>query len=106
MIEAGRLRQRVTIQESTETETAGGDVLKDWEDMDTVWASIEPLRGREYFDGRVVEAEQTVRIRMRYRSDVTEAMRIVHNGTTYEIRNVADVGMRGHELEIMAVTRD
>ncbi|MBO8183770.1 MAG: phage head closure protein, partial [Archaeoglobus sp.] len=46
---AGELRHRITIQQMQDTQNEYGEPTKEWVDAATVWASIEGLRGREYF---------------------------------------------------------
>lgn len=75
---SGPLRHRVTIQRRIESQDATGAVIWTWFDHATVWAAIEPLMGREYFAAAEVQSEVEVRIRMRYRSDMNETMRIRH----------------------------
>lgn len=63
--------------------------------------SIEPLRGRELFAAQEHSSETEVRIRIRYRDDVTDRMRVVHDGKYYEIQSVIDPELRHRELELM-----
>jgi len=90
---AGQLRHRVTIEQMTEAQDSYGGVTVTWSEVDTVWAAIEPITGREKFvgGGDVRFAENEVQIRMRYRSDVTPKMRLTdEGGTVYNIRAVID----------------
>ena len=41
-----------------------------WGDFATVWASVEPISGQEYWASSQVQAEVTHRIRVRYLSGV------------------------------------
>ena len=101
MMRAGELRHRVTIQQKIVTrDTFGGEVVT-WADVATVWAAVEPLRGREFLDAKQIQAETAYRVRMRYRSDVDTDMRIVWDSRTLEITAVLDVDGRGRELELM-----
>ena len=45
---AGRLRHRVTIQSITEAADTYGDIAGTPTNGDIVWASVEPLVGREF----------------------------------------------------------
>lgn len=42
-IQAGKLRHRITIQRETVTRDEYGSEVKTWDDLATVWASVEPL---------------------------------------------------------------
>lgn len=98
---AGRLRRRVTIQEKTVSRNSYGEEIITWSDVDTVWAAVEPLHGREYTEMRRAGAEVTTRIIMRYRDDVTPAMRITWDSHVYDIESVIDVDGRHVQLELM-----
>jgi len=98
---AGELRHRVIIQQKYVTQDAEGITTESWADIATVWAAIEPLRGREFFDAAAVNAEVTTRIRIRYRSGIVPAMRVVYGSQVYEIESVIDVGGRRRELELL-----
>ena len=87
-MQAGKLRQRVTLQTATETANDYGELTRIWADTTTVWASVESLTGREYLQAQQEKISVTTRIVMRYRSGVTTTMRATWDGHTYNIRSV------------------
>ena len=97
---AGRLNQRVTIQQlaGSPPQDAGGAPTQDWADLVTVFASVEPLRGREFIAAQGVNSEVTGQIRMRYYPGVTSAMRAKMGTRIYEIIAVVNVDERNAEL--------
>lgn len=101
---ANDLNKRVTIQVSAETKDADGLALDSWQDHATVWAAVEPLRGREYFAAAAVNAESTVRFRIRYRRGITSKMRLVYDGRIFNIKSPPiDLEERHVELHLMCV---
>lgn len=98
---AGRLRHRVTIQSKTVTQNSYGEEVITWTDVDTVWASIEPLRGREFEELRRAGADLTTRIVMRYQAGIVPEMRATEGGHTYDILSVVNVEERDRELHLM-----
>jgi SPP1 family predicted phage head-tail adaptor len=106
-------QHRLVLQRSAGTQNAFGEVerdgAEDWVDEATVWADVEPLTGRELFGARTDRNEQPVRIRTRWRSDVTEKKRFKHvqpHGTVfYDITSAPNIGRLGLEVEIMALRR-
>lgn len=106
---AGRLRHRVTIQTYQTTRDAYGAEIKDWIDGPTIWASVEPINGREYFAAAQANAETSVRIRCRYRADLASATgtthRLAYQGRVYKIDSVIDRDMRHIQLEVMCHER-
>lgn len=99
-MKAGKLRHRITIQNYTITNTQG-EVAKTWATFATVWASIEPMKGREFFESAIEESEITAKITIRYKSDVKPQMRVVYGSIIYEIVSVIHTGLREKEMILM-----
>ncbi|MBN2909153.1 phage head closure protein [Polycladomyces sp. WAk] len=95
------LRHRVTLQKKNVIKDSEGLVTETWIDVATVWAAVEPLRGREYFEAAVVNAENIVRIRMRYRDGVKPDMRVIYSGRIFNITSVIDIDERHREMHLM-----
>lgn len=72
-----------------------------WGDVATLWAAVEPLRGREFFAAKELNADITLRIRVRYRDGITPKMRLVDGDHIYLIQAVINPEMRGIELQLM-----
>lgn len=102
----GKLDQRLTIQTFTESQTTSGEATLSWSTLATVWGSLHPLKGEEYFSAQKFEAAVTARIRIRYRADITPKMRVLHGSTVYEIVSVVDAESRGFVTELMVFRRD
>lgn len=87
-MDAGKLNRRVTIRKSTASQDAKfkTPVLM-WSDLAAVWAEVEdalPSRAEKLADGINIAAKPC-RVRMRWRGDVTNAMRLVIDGREYRI---------------------
>ena len=101
-LNVGALNQRVTIQQPSTGVDVLGQRVETWSDLATVWAQAQPLRGREFFAAGQVHSEASVRFRLRYRSDVTSAMRVVWGGVNHAIvADPIDVSGGRHTLELM-----
>ena len=89
MLQAGKLRHRVTIQRLSEgvQDPMTGDIITDWQDLKTVWASVEPLSVREFIQAGASQSEVTTRITMR-KTDVKAADRILHRGQIFNVIGV------------------
>lgn len=98
---AGDLRHRVTIQQLVTVYDEYNQPVEMWQDLTTVWAAIEPLSGREYWQAKAVNAEVTHRVRMRYRAGITPEMRLVFNGRVFEILAVLNLEERNIELQLL-----
>ena len=67
----------------------------------TVWASVEPLKGREFFAAQKENAETTVGICIRYRSGISADMRILYCNKVFGINAIIDPEERHIELQFM-----
>ena len=103
-MQAGRLNKRITISQLVTGSPAVdefGQPNKTWEEVDTVWGSVEPLNGREFWAQQQVQSEITGKIRIRYRDDINPGMKAVYNSKTYMILNVIDPLETHKELNLM-----
>lgn len=109
---SGWFNKRVRIQSrSSATRAENGEEIATWDDLVTstpdhcVWASIMPVRGKEFFAAAQMQGAADCKITIRYRDDVTHAMRILHGTTTYTLTaEPINVGSKNETLELMCVT--
>ena len=97
-----RLRQRITIQQQSQTPDTGGGFSRSWGNVATVWAEVIPISGREVLANQQLQGQVTHRITIRYRSGVTTAMRVAYEGRVFNIRSVLNIRERDDLLEILA----
>lgn len=97
----GDLRHRITLQQKVETRDEFGGVTETWQDVATIHAAIEPLKGREFFAAQQVQADTTGRIRIRYREGVVPAMRAKFGARVYDLQSVINVDERNRELHLL-----
>ena len=102
MIDSGKLRHRVRLEENLEQVDSDGGVIQDpntgevaraWTPVGTYWASIEPLSAKEFLAAQAVQSQVTTRISMRKPARIDAAMRLVHmvNGQPGAIYNPAGI---------------
>jgi SPP1 family predicted phage head-tail adaptor len=86
-LEAGALRHRVRIEEYVELldsngetiqDETTGEVVREWQEVATVWAAIEPVSAREFVQSQAMQSQISARTVMRYRDGLHAAMRLVH----------------------------
>ena len=99
-----QLDRIITIQQRTVARdpSFGGEIVT-WVDLDEVWASFRPRTATERFENEsnIELASNTAAFRVRYRSDVDETMRIVHDGHEWDIEGIVEVGRRD-KLDLIA----
>jgi len=105
-----RMKHRVTIFRPDETDEYG-QPLDDPILVASVWAAIEPLRGREYTAAMADHAEVTTRIRIRYREDIDRTMIVRYKEPgdpefrEFEILHIIHPEFRRKELQLMCKER-
>lgn len=106
-MQAGRLRHRVTVQRSTDSIDQYGDQTPTWASLGTVWASVEPLSGREYFAAAQMQSEVSTRIVIRPISGVTLTPkdRVKFGSRYFDIQSVINRDERNRELQLLCVER-
>jgi SPP1 family predicted phage head-tail adaptor len=82
MLNAGSLNKRIEIQSKTSTADGLGGHTDVWATTKTVWAAIWSLSASDVIEGMKTSAQVTHRVRIRYQSGITSAMRIKF-GTLY-----------------------
>lgn len=90
MIDPSTLNKRVTLQQEFATEDLQGGRSLSWADVATVWASVEPMAGKESYTWGKLLGESTYVIRMRYRSDIKAKMRLLYGSRIMDINSVID----------------
>ncbi len=91
---AGKLDRFITIEQPTESITAQGEVTQAWATLASVWAQYQPLNSTERFAGDAARGVFSAKFNIRYRSDVTEKMRIYFNARRYRILGINEIGRR------------
>ena len=106
MIDAGKLRERVTVQIASGTTNALGETVLTWANSTAVWASVEGVSAREALAAGKQETTVTHRLRMRHVSGLTQQMRFSWRGRTLEIVSLLEHDNRLRHEAICAEKRD
>ncbi|MDB5297297.1 MAG: hypothetical protein JWO31_3280 [Phycisphaerales bacterium] len=101
-MQAGKLRNLVTLQRPVRTTDELGASVVAWETVRQVWTEIKPATARELARVGRVDAETSHVITARYAADVAADCRLTYAGRTFNITGVVDVGERRRELAIYA----
>lgn len=97
----GNLRHRVTIQHKVLDKDEDGLAVEEWRPLAEVWAAVEPLQGREFWQAKAVQSESTIRVKTRYRLGITTAMRVLHGDRVLDIESVVDPEEKHVELHLL-----
>ena len=85
-LDPGRLRHRISITHLVRTQDPVTlEITEQWEEYTKVWADIAPSSGKEFVAAQAVASKVSGRMTIRYRDDITHAMRIEYRNKTYNI---------------------
>jgi SPP1 family predicted phage head-tail adaptor len=99
MIQAGELRERVIVEQSSESRNQMGEAIATWSTFTTVWASVQGVTARELLLAGQQQTEISHRVRLRFLVGLTQQMRLSWRGRTLEIISILEHENRSvHEL--------
>jgi SPP1 family predicted phage head-tail adaptor len=99
VIDPGKLRERVTVQQATETRNRLGETVQSWATYAERWASVSGISAREFLISGQQQTEITHRVRLRYLDGLNSTMRILWRGRVLEIASALEHNNRSeHEL--------
>ncbi len=97
-MDAGKLRERITVQIASGTTNALGETVLAWADSSAVWASVEGVSAREALTAGQQETTVSHRVRLRYLPGLTQNMRFAWRSRTLDIISLLEHGNRSeHE---------
>jgi SPP1 family predicted phage head-tail adaptor len=105
MIDAGKLRERVTVQIASGSTNTLGETVLAWADSTAVWASVEGVSAREALVLGQQDTTITHRLRLRYLPGLTQDMRFSWRGRTLEIVSLLEHGNRSEHEAICEEAR-
>lgn len=104
-VTVGQLNRRITIVKMEDYKTKIGATRKGEVDYISLWAKVEPLRGKSYYDNFREGFNNPVRITIRFRHDIDEGMlvRLVTKGIVkhYKIDSIINPKVGNNTLELM-----
>jgi SPP1 family predicted phage head-tail adaptor len=100
-LQIGKLDQRVVLQSLGASSNDFGEVIKSYTTVATVWGHVISQKGSESFEAARTESTRTIKIKIRYRSDVKTDWRIQWMGESYNVTDVDRSLRRQGELWLM-----
>jgi SPP1 family predicted phage head-tail adaptor len=100
---AGSLRHQVVLEASAEARGTDGEVTLSWVTVATVWASIEPTKGKEYISEDIIKAAATHLVTIRYLPVLDPSMRVTFGARVFGIQSIIDKHERRRELVLVCV---
>ncbi len=104
-MDIGRTNKRITFCRYEEKENALSQAEQILIEVKTVWASVEPTRGREYQEAQRIRPELTYKITTRYHKGITPDMLIKFGDRYFNIVSVINVRERNEMLEMICTEK-
>jgi len=106
-VRAGDLRHLVVIEQQAQTQDSFGGQPLTWTAVDTVWADINPLSGREREASQAINVEISHEITIWYQArfadpKVMAAYRLRYGTRLFNIHGTLNVDERNREITILA----
>jgi SPP1 family predicted phage head-tail adaptor len=98
-MQAGKLREYVTLQEKSVTRDAFGGEVVTWTTVESVYAELDPWQMRQRLTLRRQQGDAVIGLRVRWPSQATMAKRYLVDGTGYHIIEIDP--SRKHKGELL-----
>lgn len=83
-----KLNRRVTLQRPSSGKDAVGQPITNWQDVVTIWAHIRNENGAQTIQAGAEVSKVKSSVRIRYRTGVTEDMRVLYGAVVYRIEAI------------------
>lgn len=91
---AGKLDRRIKILKHSVTFNELNEPVEEFTEYAVIWANVMHLSVREINSAESVRAVKMANIVIRWRTDIDEQDRIIHDGDTYKIQGTTELGRR------------
>lgn len=106
-MQSGKLRHRLSLQEQKQTQDSStGQLVVTWQEVDKLWASVEPLSAREFIAAKTHQSQISARIVIRATEGINASQRLVdtRTGAIYNIEGVLRDLKSGHHWMTIPVS--
>ena len=97
-LDAGRLNQRLGLEQPVETPDASGGAEIAWTEVAVVWAALEPVGAAMRDIAQQSSEVISHRVSLRYRSDIASGWRFTRGNRTFSIITLHDPDETGRYL--------
>lgn len=101
MLDVGRMNKRITFYQYKESTDAYNRTVQKLQSFKTVWGSVEPTTGKEYYDAQKVRNEQTYKIFTRYNSSFDTNKIIGYKNRKFKIVSMINYGESNELLQFV-----
>lgn len=94
MVMAGKLDREVEFQNAVEASNEMNEKVPTFTEAFKTFAKVMELPGKEGYEGDQKQDRADIRLKIRYREDITIESRFIYKGRTYDITSIQEVGKR------------
>jgi SPP1 family predicted phage head-tail adaptor len=98
-----QMNRRVTIQAITQTTDGQGGFTESWDDVASVWASIDPMSDYEKFQAQQLQTNTTHKLKMRYYPGLTTKHRLLFGDRIFNIKGITNPGEENRFLDLRCI---
>lgn len=99
-INAGKFRHSIEIQSPVGTQDSYG-ASTGYTTIASIRGNVNNLNGRTLYQASQVNSEVSIKVTIRYRSDVQPKQRIKYGSRIFEILSIIDIGEYHRIMELM-----
>jgi len=101
IFDTGRAKHPIEIQQKISTPDGSGSSIESWIGFGADRAEILPISAAERIRAHEIETEITHLLTIRYRSGITDKMKIVFRDRTFNIKSIIDVEEANVKLQLL-----
>jgi len=94
------MNKRINFITAVEVMNEVGDIILEPTVFKTVWASVNPVSGKDYFEAKKYQAELIYKIIVRYTEGITPDMQIQFKDRIFLIRDIMNYFEKNEMLKI------
>ena len=97
-IDPGMLRIELIVEDAIESGDGAGGVVREWIEVATLFAHVEPVRARTRYGADQLQVDITHRIIIRHRNGIFRRMRFRRGERVFSIQTMIDPDETGRYL--------
>ena len=109
LLNPGAPRNKITIQETTQTQSSTGMVTDSWSTYAVRYAAIKTMGGREGLISHQTFGQRSLKFILDYDSlvrEITSKMRVSWDSRTFDIRDVENINEDNREVVLVCTERN
>jgi len=94
MVMAGKLDRNILFQKVEESSNVMNEKVPTYTKAFDTFAKVMETEGKEGYEGDQKQDRSDIKLKIRYREDITRESRFVYKGETYDVVGIKELGKR------------